>query len=233
MKRIALLLLLPALAALTLSSCKKDSGNEPTYSYVSLETGDAAEISPISGKVTGNIVVRNVAAGRMYGYFFYSDKPLSRLEMRDQGIRTKNDTLAIQDCKYGIVIDGLKPNTTYYYVAALSIHGVSLLDEVRNFTTPDFCQTRIATDTTSTSITLNAAAYLSDAQKGEYEYGFEYTATDFVEAVTVMASAPGADNLFHAAVTGLTPNTKYYFRAFTRKDAIRTPANVLTFKTKE
>lgn len=233
MKRIALLLLLPAFAALTLSSCKKDSGNEPTYSYVSLETSEATDISPISGQANGKIVVRNVAAGRMYGYFYYSDKPMSRQQLRDEGTRTKNDTLEIKDCNFGIVLEGLKPNTTYYYVAALSVHGVSLLDEVRNFTTPDFCQSLIATDTTSTSITLNAAAYLSDAQKGEYEYGFEYTSTDFVDAMTVMAAAPGADNLFHAGVTGLTPDTKYYFRAFTRKDAVRTYANILTFRTKE
>ena len=159
MKRIALFLLLPAFAALALVSCKKDSSSEPTYSYVSLETGEAEEISPVSGKVTGIITMKNVAGGKMYAYFYYSDKPLSRLELRDEGTRSKNDTLDIKNCNYGIVLENLKPNTTYYYVAALSIHGISLLDEVRNFTTPDFCLTKIATDTTSTSITLNAAAY--------------------------------------------------------------------------
>ena len=236
MKRTHTLLLITLLSAMTLASCKKDPKEDPVYSYISCETGAVSEITPISAKLSGIVTVRNFAGSRMLGYFYYADQPMDRSEIRANGKKTKLDTLAVRDTTFRLVVEGLKPNTTYYYAAGLGIDGLALLDDVASFTTPDFCLTQAATDVTATSATLNAAAYLSAEQKPGYDYGFEYTKIDFDDAnerITVMAAAPGEDNLFKVTLTGLTPNTKYYFRAFTRKDAFRNHAESLSFTTAE
>jgi phosphodiesterase/alkaline phosphatase D-like protein len=117
-------------------------------------------------------------------------------------------------------ITGLRANTLYYFrLSAQNSHG-TVNGTTYSFTTNNnppaqgtapAVSTNAATAVTRTSATLNAHV---NAHSSQTTYWFEYgTGTDFGQVTSFQSGGSGnASNAVSAAVSGLSPQTKYYFR---------------------
>lgn len=214
-------------------SCKKSSTDPQQISYVSLETADAEDITPISAKLMADIRFVNVSGGKMNLRFYYSENRFDRYSL-EEAKRTDYEVFDVADGKFGITVEGLKPNTTYYFMPYLAVAGVSLVDVVRSFTTQDYCVTQEATDVTSTSATLHAMTVLTPEEMAQCTFAFEYTYLDFERnAQTTDFVRPGEDGKFSFPLAGLNPGTTYWFRAIVIRNGHRETAKELSFKTTE
>ncbi|NIM14056.1 MAG: hypothetical protein GTO45_18595 [Candidatus Aminicenantes bacterium] len=114
------------------------------------------------------------------------------------------------------VITGLINNTTYYYrIVAVNANGTAYGDEM-SFTTTSApaAVTGAASAVSSTSATLNGTVNPNTAA-GSVEVFFQYgLTTTYTDAVTADQSPlTGTTNTpVSSTITGLTPNTVYYYR---------------------
>ncbi len=113
-------------------------------------------------------------------------------------------------------LSGLTPNTTYYYRISASNAAGANNGGTNTFTTPAILPT-VATDGTSavtpTSATLNGTINPNGAPTNYwFEWGLSAGNIPNSTAHTAMGSG-GSPLSESATLTGLTPNTTYYFRA--------------------
>jgi serine protease len=117
---------------------------------------------------------------------------------------------------FGIVISGLAPGTTYYF-KAMAVGSSTIYGSVLSFTTtggdtPPTITTESYSQLTSTSVrmlgTLNSLGTASSVAVA-FIYGTTTACADGVSFTKTLTSAV----YFGIVVTGLTPNTTYYFRA--------------------
>ena len=239
MKKYILPFLLMAVLPFALLSCKKNNSGTDELSYVYLNTAAAEDVTPISANLMADVKFHNFTASGTMGLKFYycqSDTPIDRYDIVDMGEITPVQTLDIRDGHFGCVVEGLLPGKDYYFMPHLSVMGVSLVSEVKHFTTQDFCVTVEVKDTTSAGATIHAMAVLSAEQKAMAKLGFQWTSEDFDGGEThdayLETTALDDKGNFSYAITGLTANTVYYVRAFVSLDGRRHYANIRNFKTK-
>lgn len=114
-------------------------------------------------------------------------------------------------------IDNLQPNTKYYFRACASNSMGQTQGSIKNFWT-DAGGAPIATSFEATNITTNSAKLSGrvNPQGLTTSYYFEYgTSTNF-GSQTVTGTLPGDYNNYtvEANISGLMPNTTYYFRIY-------------------
>ena len=115
------------------------------------------------------------------------------------------------------VLTGLKPGTKYYYRASATNSNGTSTGEIKNFTTTGARPTVAtieATLVTTSSATLNATvnANLIDTTVS-FSYATKADLSGVTEAVTGTPITGSTDKTSTAALTGLKPATKYYYRA--------------------
>lgn len=233
MKNVFLPFLMAALMPV-LFSCKKSNSDTESLAYVYIGTEAAENVTPVSAKLMSNIRFVNISGGQMNLRFYYSEKRFDRYTLDDSEVkRTEFETFDVGDGKFGITVEGLKPNTTYYYMPYLSVKGISLVDVLMDFTTQNYCVTQEATDVDLTSATLNAMTVLSPEEIAQCVFAFEYTDLDFEQnARTTERVYPGEDGKFSFNLTGLTSGTTYWFRAVVIRNGHREYADEeRSFKT--
>ncbi len=116
-------------------------------------------------------------------------------------------------------ISNLNPETTYYYrIAAQNEFGAQFSTNFVSFATLSDGDAPIATTVKATNITANSATLCGrvNPQGLTTSYYFEYgTSTNF-GSQTITGTLPGDYNnhTVEANISGLTPNTRYYFRIY-------------------
>ncbi|MCQ2269808.1 MAG: hypothetical protein MJZ52_01080, partial [Bacteroidales bacterium] len=112
-------------------------------------------------------------------------------------------------------IDGLTPNTRYYYRAFATSGMDTVWGALKSFITPVIA---VTTDSANT-VTKNSAklhgTVISLGEYSEVNAGFKYgTSESTLTSIVVKDAAMTATGLFSCDIDGLNDNTKYYFKAF-------------------
>ena len=116
-------------------------------------------------------------------------------------------------------ISNLNPETTYYYrIAAQNEFGAQFSTNFVSFTTLSDGDAPIATTDSATNITANSATLCGrvNPQGLTTSYYFEYGTSINFGSQTITGTLPGDYNnhTVEANISGLTPNTRYYFRIY-------------------
>ena len=148
-----------------------------------------------------------------------------------QGMKGANDT-------FSAAVEGLKPGTTYYYRAAATYGQYQAFGEVRSFTTgsevappqPDAIITVNATDIGPFAVTLAGEAHpdpemslgilLSDQAEPDKDNSKDFS-----------VQKPDGQGKFQVKADKLTPETKYYYRAYVLFDGNYYFGSIRSFET--
>ncbi len=129
----------------------------------------------------------------------------------------------------------LSPNTTYYFRAAASNSNGTFYGSILSFTTsvsinPPTVSTVIATNKTTTSARLHGVAVIpgSLSTVGYFEYGSTASLGSTTSSQNLGSSLVAS---FADTITGLNPNTIYYFRAVATNANGTAKGNIFVFKT--
>ena len=120
---------------------------------------------------------------------------------------------------FSVVLTGLTPNTTYYFRADATGNGTDY-GAIQTFTTapsgstsPPRIDTLAATNITANSATLNGnlrGLGSASSVASIFEYGLTNSLGSTIRGVPATLTSAGT---FSEVLTGLAPNTTYYFRA--------------------
>lgn len=173
-------------------------------------TKKASNVLPISAQLNGEVTFAGYDENAKRGFLFGTDGT------------NWSDVFEIAadpniEGSYSKSVEDLTPGTTYYYQAYAVNEFDTAFGMVRSFNS-----LRLPTDTTkevtdikSKSATFNAS-YSNPDNVALTEKGFLYSSVNAVPtfADTRVDGTDGASQTYSKAVTGLTPNTKYYVRAY-------------------
>ena len=192
-----------------------------------VQTGSAEEVTAASAELGGKLD----AGGEAEYYVEYGAEPclVASCGTKSPAVyvsgKVQECTLGgvLQECVRPIVIGGLEPNTTYHYwlvannaVASGPVHGAA-----GEFTTKPAApsvQTGVAEDVTETSAKLTGEL---NPGAGEAEYYFEYVPSNGTEkSATAFASGRVQASVTPVVLTGLQPNTTYYYWLVAKSAAV-------------
>lgn len=116
-----------------------------------------------------------------------------------------------------IPMNYLKPGTIYFCCPFTYIGGKLVLGEIKTFQTKfvdGSIDTKAASDITACSATLNGSISISNADRDRY--GFVYSTSSNFEGrdYSDANNAPSQGGSFSYSLSGLLPNTTYYYKAY-------------------
>ena len=137
-----------------------------------------------------------------------------------------------------VALTGLQPNTTYYY-EVVATNSVGTTDgSILSFTTPaapaaTLATTQAASNVTSTAATLSGSVNPEGAATSvSFIYGTDPTLTTGTTTTTAQPIGNGTSAVgVNVALTGLHPNTTYYFKVEATNSAGTTDGSILSFTT--
>lgn len=210
----------------------------PTPSFTAT-TKDATGIGQTTATLNGTFNVQNATSSYKVGFFIStSSTPTSSNALKDfastltstnySGDRTASAT-------------GLTANTKYYFRAYILSDGKYYYGTTKSFTTSSpavscTATTSAATDITETTAKLHGSFVVKNATKS-YTVGFLLstnstpTSANALKNLTKSLSDANYESDLYGNVTGLTANTKYYFRAYILYDGKYTYGSTLSFTT--
>ena len=223
------------LATLLLSvSCEKEKGN----GAIQCTTYDAHRLSASSYELTGSVKIagEDVTSGETF--FYYSSTGSGISELVEKGTKVRAGSISTQNQDFKATISNLKYGTSYYYLAAVQVLGEVVTGSVKSFTTEDkpvlASSTGDATDITETSATLYGYSSLPRTELGSSTVGFIYsTSSEPTQSNGKLKSTKEflSDTQFVASISGLVPDTKYYFRSFLLQNGTYLYGSVSSFTT--
>ncbi len=184
-------------------------------------TGDATEVTSTSAFIIGNRLI-NINNVQFVGIEYGTDPCFS----------CSQTEFGEPDSIFNVDIEGLLPGTTYYYRAFAANRCKTYLGDIQSFTTElngaGNVVTGTATNITETGATIINNIY-SDITEAITGVAVEYDVNSSFTTSTVVSGVIG--NPFNVSLSGLTPNTLYYYRAvvFTTSQTIY--GDVKTFMT--
>lgn len=152
--------------------------------------------------------------------FVIADKKDS-IEYKGRSISSgyNNDYKSFQNGNYRIIVNGLQPQTTYYFKAFSKINGGYTYGALKSFTTGVFEKPSISTPTDITTTSASVIVTTNNL------YGYTVNsigviyATDATKLETSYNTATSNTNTgtqHPVSLSGLIPNTTYYMRPFIR-----------------
>lgn len=149
-----------------------------------------------------------------------------------------NDYKSYQNGNYRIIVNGLQPNTTYYYKAFSKINGGYAYGAVKSFTTGAFDRPSISTPT---DITITSASVivltnsLNDYNVSSIGVDYATDATKLETSYITSKSNTITGTQHPVSLSGLIPNITYYIRPFvsinTGKQTQKVYGETITFRT--
>ena len=222
------------IAALLLVACDRPTSSKSGSSSSTLAkpyTVAADQVTISSAVLKGRVAMGSTVAPDLKIGFQYS---------KSAGIMPSNSTtieVTDTDANYNFSteITGLDPSTTYYFRSFVHQNGADTYGETMSFTTLDFVislESLDASDIKSSSATLNAKFDLTDLSYTSLEYGF-YWGTSETSQDKKLDGGRIINNEYSALLTDLTPNTRYWFKAYAKLDGQTSYGVVKTFMTED
>ena len=192
-------------------------------------TVGADHISAVSAILSGKANLESTTASDLKVGFQYS---------KSAGILPSNSTTieatdADADYNYTAAITGLDPDTKYYFRSFVRQNGQDTYGETKEFTTKDVAsllETRDASGVEATKATLNAKLDLTDVQYKTLAYGFLWGTSESA-LNTDYKCTEISDKAILAALTDLSHNTQYWYKAYVNLDSQTFYGEVKTFTT--
>lgn len=206
---------------------------ETLFSPSGLQTGAPEEVTGSGAKLGGKLD----AGGEAEYYVEYSTVPCSanscgtKSEATRVSGKVQECTLGgvLQECVTPIVVSGLEPSTTYHYWLVANNGAVSepVHGAAGEFTTKVAApspKTGLAEDITPTSARFTGEL---NPGGGESEYYVEYLSSSNTSGKTSAAFASGKAKVSVAPleVSGLEPNTTYYYWLVASNSAVSEPVH--------
>ena len=198
-----------------------------------VQTSAAEEVTAASAELGGKLD----AGGEAEYYVEYGTEPCSAITMTcgtkstpvHVSGKVQQCTLGgvLQECVTPIAVTGLEPGRTYHYwlvatnaAASEPVHGAA--EEFTTKPAAPTVQTGRAADVTETSVTLTGEL---NPGAGEAEYYVEYVLpTDVIErSATGFASGRTLAGVGPIVLSGLQPNTTYYYWLAAKSAAVSEP----------
>ena len=197
----------------------------------SVTTLEAKNITTNSAIVNGNVISDGNANITERGFYWSSSD--SSPDKNDHVV-TISGTLGA----YGETISNLEPDTRYYFCAfATNSEGTSTGDVLEFRTSQELSaptvSTVAATNVAMESATLNGNVS-SDGNANITERGFYWSSTDNTpDDGDYVVSVSGTTATFNETISGLNPDTRYYFCAFASNSEGTSTGDVLEFRTSQ
>jgi uncharacterized repeat protein (TIGR01451 family) len=154
------------------------------------------------------------------------------------GEQTSKASYSASSAQYNRSLTGLSPNTTYYYRAVAQNAYGKTLGDLRNFTTstslPPSGQTPSVTTHSATNITHNSATlngFIAPHDVSAQAWFVYGTSHSNLSMTTSKVSIGSSSTQFSRNITGLSPNTTYYFMAIGENSYGQNPHDVRSFTT--
>ncbi|MBK8808209.1 MAG: carbohydrate-binding domain-containing protein [Bacteroidales bacterium] len=195
-------------------------------------TVDAVDISTNTVTIKGNVSADETAEVQAYGFYWSASN--STPNYSDNNLVMGSGTGA-----FSKILRSLSPATTYYFRAYASYKNGTVLGDVLSFTTTKeveqapLVSTIAATGIDQTTATLNGNIS-TDGKTIILVRGFYWSSTN--ENPTKNDNyiiLEGETGNFSKIISSLTPNTRYYFKAYATYSNGTVTGNVFTFKTAE
>ncbi len=196
-----------------------------------VQTNAAINITTNSAIINGNVTSDGGSTITQRGFYWSSTDQTPDL---DDNLTTVSGTTG----SYSKSLTGLTPNTTYYYNAFATNSQGTTTGSVQSFKTNQditapVVQTNAATTITTNSATLNGNV-TSDGGSTIIQRGFYRSASDQTpdsnDNPTIVSGTTGN---FSENLTGLDPNTTYYYAAFATNSIGTSVGAVQSFKTNQ
>ena len=202
-------------------------GGGGSYHYATVVTQNATNITANSTILNGTIDPNGSNTTAWFEYGTSSNlSSVSETVHVNQGSGTNASALAQS-------ISGLAPSTTYYFRAVANNTYGTVKGNIYSFTTAirnGTVTTVQATSKSSTSAKLNGI-FINPNRTQATGY-FEYGKTASLSNKTTEKDLGTSTSVsFSNFVTGLTPNTIYFFRAVVKNQGVINNGNILVFKT--
>ena len=202
----------------------------------SCSTELATEITMTTAKINGTAVFKKVSDVG-YGHFYISEFASEAGELKSAGARYAAGNIPVEGGWFSVYLTGLKPGTTYYYMASVIVGGKEKFGEVNSFYTPEkptrICFTGDVSDVTVSSARLSGNAFVFP-ELGTVSIGFiisEDGNPSFENGKVVLTKEMDYDNVFSATATELNPGTTYFYKAFLESQGICRSGEVQSFTT--
>jgi hypothetical protein len=206
-------------------------GDFETLGVPTVQTGAAEEVTAASASLGGKLD----AGGDAEYWVEYGTEPCS-VNTNSCGEKSPATLVSgkvqectrggvLQECVTPILVTGLEPNTTYHYwlvasngAASGPVHG-----EAKEFTTKLAPRTGLAEDVTPTSAQITGE--LNPGGGGEAEYYVEYLlpSNEVQKSATALASGKTQVSVGPVVLSGLQPNTTYYYWLVAKISAVSEP----------
>ena len=191
-----------------------------TVKEVTISTGSVTNITDSGATLSGTInnSDKSLTCGIIYG----TNSSLS------SSSGTKKSTTS--SGAFSVSLTGLIPNTTYYYRAYAVVDGEYKYGEVSSFKTVKevTVSTGSATDVTDSGVTLSGTINNSDKS---LTCGIIYGTNSSLSSSSGTNKSTTSSGAFSVSLTGLSPNTTYYYRAYVVVDGEYKYGEVSSFKT--
>jgi len=188
---------------------------------VTVTTSSASSVSQNSATLNGYVVPNNTNTSVWFEYG----------TTQAFGLATPNMNYG-NTTSFSGYISGLNPNTTYYFRAMAS--GATPGNTLSFTTTGTVASVPIVTTSSASSVSQNSATlngYVVPNGVNTNAY-FEYGTTQSFGNVTSSVYVNSSGTGYTSSISGLNPNTTYYYRAMANNaQGNTTPGNTLSFTT--
>lgn len=186
-------------------------------------TNQATAISSTSATIGGTLLNggQNTTVGFLYG-------------TSEDNLQYFLTTSLTSNQNFSLELSSLTPNTTYYYAAYATNSAGTDIGETLSFTTEqEYLPTAPEVVTNQAiSISTTSATIRGSLVSGEQNstVGFRYSSSEANLQYNVTASMTSTQN-FSYRLSGLTPNTTYYYAAYATNSAGSDTGEILSFTT--
>lgn len=179
-------------------------------------TVDAKNVSAISAVLAGKANLGSTVASDLKVGFQYS---------KSAGILPSNSTTieatdADASYNYSTPVTGLEPATKYYFRSFVRQNGQDTYGKTKEFITKDIAsllETRDAAGFEAAKATLNAKLDLTDIFYTSLAYGFLWGTSESALNADIKCTVI-SNNVISAPLTGLSPKTQYFYKAYVKLD---------------